>query len=37
MEEDTESKVTFSKKGVWLGLIAYIVLILIVAIIFLFG
>lgn len=37
MEQDDKSKLTFSKKGAILGLIAYLVLALIVAAIFLFG
>ena len=34
---DQQQKLTFSTKGAWLGLVAYIVLILIVTAIFLLG
>ncbi|VVC76180.1 hypothetical protein AQUSIP_14860 [Aquicella siphonis] len=37
MEQDDKNKLTFTAKGAALGLAAYVVLILIVAAIFLFG
>lgn len=36
-ENDKQSKIIFSRKGAWLGLIAYIVLVAIVAAVYLFG
>jgi hypothetical protein len=36
-QDDQKNKISFSKKGAWLGLIAYMVLIMIVAVIFIFG
>lgn len=34
---DQQRKMTFSKKGVWLGLVAYLVLIAVVSIVFIVG
>lgn len=35
--DDQQKKLTFSKKGAWLGLIAYLVLALILAVVFIYG
>lgn len=37
MQQDEQTKNIFSKKGAWLGLIAYAFLIAIITIIFIFG
>lgn len=37
MENDNKSKLTFTTKGAWIGFVAYLILICVVAIIFIFG
>jgi hypothetical protein len=35
--DDQQNKISFSKKGAWLGLLAYLLLALIMALIFIYG
>lgn len=37
MEHDDQTKLSFTTKGAWLGLVAYLVLVCVVVLIFTFG